>query len=432
MKPKTGKRLIAIVDISCYIIVIATAIVLFLNFTYCRNINAGGAMANRYTLINKEEISQGYTLLAPMTNYQNVHQGGAIYLADLFGSQVHQWKTEYSPFYAILKKNGNIVAALVDPENNVTPGFTGVLHELDWKSNVVWEYKNKNLRLDFDVLPNDNIAAVMVEKVPDSIARQIKGGYPPTEYFRGDVLSDRIIEINKSGSIVWEWHAFEHLNPQEHSLGPLDPRSIWPYINSIKYVAHDPFENDEAFLISMRAINTVALIKKSNGKIIWASPKSMLAHQHDATLLPTGNILVFDNNMFREPSITDYSIQYGSRVVEIDPKTNSVVWEFTGGKSGLERARFIAELTSGAQRLENGNTLIINGPLGHLIEATPENRVVWEMDNPFSTFTTAPWPNNALFKARKYGHEEINWPEKLPSPMPGLSLACIKLNSIFR
>jgi Arylsulfotransferase (ASST) len=45
---------------------------------------------------------------------------------------------------------------------------------------------------------------------------------------------------------------------------------------------------------------------------------------------------------------------------------------------------FSATYISGAQRLENGNTLITSGPQGRFFEVTPAGKIVWEYWSPFS------------------------------------------------
>src|SRR4030043_144112 len=48
-----------------------------------------------------------------------------------------------------------------------------------------------------------------------------------------------------------------------------------------------------------------------------------LAHQHDATLLDNGNILIFDNGLHRKRMPQHYS-----RIVEVNPKTEKIEWEY--------------------------------------------------------------------------------------------------------
>lgn len=75
-----------------------------------------------------------------------------------------------------------------------------------------------------------------------------------------------------------------------------------------------------------------------------------------------------------------------SRVLEFDPTTLEIVWQYTPLEAGLvipETAyNFYGPTISGMQRLPNGNTLICEGDYGRLFEVTREHETVWEYQNP--------------------------------------------------
>jgi hypothetical protein len=90
-----------------------------------------------------------------------------------------------------------------------------------------------------------------------------------------------------------------------------------------------------------------------------------------------------------------------SRVLEVNPKNNKIVWEFRD-ESPLH---FYASYISGCQRLPNGNTLICEGTTGRFFEVTPDKELVWEYVSPLYFETKAPsvlgW-NNTVFRAYRY------------------------------
>jgi hypothetical protein len=367
-------------------------------------------------VINKKKIDQSYTLLSPYIALSHFTGKGAVYLLDLFGKVVHKWETKHQVFAAFLKKNGNLVISNVIANNlDQYPGGgkSGCISELNWEGKVIWEYHNNHIHHDFEVMPNGNIVALMYERIPRDLARKIQGGISGSEC-DGDMWSDAIIEVDHSKKIIWRWCAYEHLNFEEYRLNRLTPRSELMHSNSIRYLEKDPFGSEEAFLISMRHLNTIAIIRKRDGEVLWKSPKGMFSFQHDATLLPNGNILAFDNGFFRfqkRPFLSSW-------VSEVNPKTNRIVWWFNGGETGTEKAKFAASILGGTQRLKNGNTLIVNGLQGHLFEVTKDKKIVWDLINPCTTFSTGAWPNNIIFRARRYRKEEIDWPEKISRPLP--------------
>lgn len=409
-----------------YALIFVIFVYIFFDSNYCQTSLVAFSSSNKSPVIHRDKISWGYTLLSPMNSFDDLKEKGKVYLVDLYGKPVQTWSTQYQAFNAAIKKNGNLVVTLVKPDKNSNypaGGRTGIIQELDWNGEILWEYQNNMLHHDFDILPNGNIAALIWDEIPKEIAQKIKGGVKGTE-FKGNIFADAIIEINKQGQIDWTWHAFEHLDLNQDSLSPLDPRAEWTHSNSIQYLDKNPINGQAAYLISMRDIDTVAIVGKNTGQIIWRSKPGLLAHQHDATMLSNGNILVFDNGLYRKPKPRP---RLGSKVVEVNPQKNQVVWEFNGGKTGIEQVNFFEPIISGAQRLENGNTLIIEGVSGHLFEITKDKQLVWDFINPYTSYTTGVFPNNSIFKARRYSIDEIDWPERLPHPMPLTSQICQKL-----
>lgn len=309
-----------------------------------------------------------------------------------------------------------MLVAIEDPvfDPKLPPGGnTGIIQELSWDSKVLWEYKNRMLHHDIVPLENGNVLVALWEKTPDAIAASVQGGVLGTE-LNGAIFSDEIAEINRQGEKVWSWHSYEHQDPALDTIGDLIPRYGWTYTNGMKYLDKDPIEGKEALLLSMRSQSTVFIVRIEDGQIIWRSPKGMVNVQHDPTLLDNGNILVFDNGLTRIPNPHPL---FGSRVLEINPKTNQIDWQFNGGKSVIEKVRFLAPITSGAQRLKNGNTLITDGPKGHIFEVTKDGELVWDLINPYFAKSNSPWPVNFLFKVRRYSEDEINWPEKIAPPI---------------
>jgi hypothetical protein len=126
-----------------------------------------------------------------------------------------------------------------------------------------------------------------------------------------------------------------------------------------------------------------------------------LFQQHGPIWIPRGkglrgegNILVFNNGLFREPK--DYST-----VEEYDYETGKIVWAF----EGKEKYALKSWLMGGAQRLSNGNTLICGGQHGHIYEVTESGEVVWEYIIPLSKNGILPHVNGeniTVYNVRRY------------------------------
>jgi outer membrane protein assembly factor BamB len=107
--------------------------------------------------------------------------------------------------------------------------------------------------------------------------------------------------------------------------------------------------------------------------------------------LDNGNLLIFDNGTHRRDHPATFS-----RVIEVDRRTNTIVWQYAD-QSLFE---FFSPYISGAQRLANGNTLISEGVHGRLFEVTREGEVVWEFVSPhFFDEPSGPDLNNWVFPA---------------------------------
>lgn len=382
-------------------------------------------------ILAAEKVEKGYTLLAPYNRLLTDKKGwkGNIYLIDLYGHPVHSWSTNHQALYSVLKKNGNLLTVMEIPKySQLYPpgGNTGIIQELDWNSKVVWEYKNERMHHDIAPLPNGNVAVAQWEAIPEAIAAQLQGGVEGSTLPTKITWSDEIVELDRNGKVVWSWHSHEHMDPIVDTLTPLMPKYAWSFINGLKFMEKNPIDGSPAYLASMRSISTVMIIRKSDGEILWRSPKGMLNAQHDPTLLTNGNILVFDNGLDRIPAPF---AMYGSRVVEINPKTNKAVWQFDGGMGVIDKVKFMSAIVGGAQRLSNGNTLITDGARGHIFEVTQKGELVWDLVSTYTTEKTGAFPNNFLFKTRRYTEEEIEWPEKL---QPSLSNNQLKLHGLLK
>lgn len=395
-------------------------------------------------IINEEKVSPGYTLISPYNRLlaDKPNWKGNAYLIDMMGNSVHTWTTNHQALYSLLTPSGNLLSVMEQPKySQFFPpgGNTGLIQERDWDSNVVWEYKNEAMHHDLAPLPNGNLAFALWEKTPPEIAAQVQGGVSGTEMpaspgaspggplsptapaagSSGLIWSEHIVEINRDKKIVWSWHSYQHLDPTIDIIGPILPRYAWTVANGLKYMEKNPIDSTPGYLVSMRSISTVMIIRKSDGEIIWRSPKGLLSLQHDPTLLSNGNILVFDNGLDRIPAPF---AMFGSRAVEINPKTNKVVWSFDAGESPIDKVKFFAAIVGGAQRLANGNTLITDGTRGHIFEVSKDGKVVWDMVSPYITKQTGAFPNNFLFKTRRYAENEIKWPKKIAPALPKFSL----------
>jgi hypothetical protein len=97
-------------------------------------------------------------------------------------------------------------------------GTTGRVRKIDWNGNVVWQYdvstSTTQMHHDICPMPNGNVMLIVYEE---------KSASPSTVGCSQTltVWSEKIIEVKPTGSttgtIVWEWHLWDHLCQSQYS-----------------------------------------------------------------------------------------------------------------------------------------------------------------------------------------------------------------------
>ena len=329
------------------------------------------------------ESYAGYTLI---TN----NGGDHAILLDMEGRICHRWHNDEGIAYAYLLPNGNLLcrtARVTDLE--LVQGLGGgskSLIELDWDSNVVWEYRNDMLHHDFERLPNGNTLVLLWEILPPDLASRVRGGYTK-EDSPSEMLGDLVWEITPDGSVADEWHSWHYLDIEVDTKCPLEDRREWTHGNSLNITP------DGDLLVTYRLIDVVGQVDRKDGNFRWKWGHGEISHPHHVTALQNGNVMLFDNGTHRRG-------QPYSRVVEFNPGTREIDWEYTASPD----VSFYSHNISSAERLPNGNTLICEGAHGRIFEVTRNKELVWEYINPFFfPDARSGGTNNSTFRAHRYG-----------------------------
>ncbi|MDR3341260.1 MAG: aryl-sulfate sulfotransferase, partial [Treponema sp.] len=270
------------------------------------------------------------------------------------------------------------------------------------------------------------------------------------------LLDDRFIEVDWQGNIVWEWLPNEHFDElgfDEAAKNVLfrDPSVVpsgqgdWLHINALSnlgpnkwYDAGDVRFHPDNLIWDARNANILAITDKQSGKIVWrigpdfsetASLRDLgwIIGQHHLHMIPRGlpgegNLLVFDNGGWGGYGVPSGTSRYGinsahrdySRVIEFDPTTLKITWEYTARKAGFAgNERFYSPYISSAQRLPNGNTLITEGSDGRIFEVTRDYKTVWEYINPHYEESLLGGVLNMVYRAYRAPYE---WVPQLAAP----------------
>ncbi len=324
----------------------------------------------------------GYTLLCAV-------RGTAAWLLDPQGRFVHRWHHPEGIQHVKLLESGNLLLQTQPAKEaegcEQIGGSAGAMIELDWDSNVVWEYRDPFQHHDYQRLANGNTLVIRWERLPDDVWPRVRGGDWQEDDPKG-MWGDVVREIRSDGSTVSEWRSWEHLDFEVDVLCPLDQPREWTHANSIAVMP------DGRWLISFRLTSTVAIVDPATGDFDWKWGPGILSHQHAATPLADGHVLLFDNGCHRR-RMPSYS-----QVVEVDPASNEIVWSYRADVA----LAFYSFMVSGAERLASGNTFVTEGATGRLFEITPSRETVWEWVSPFLLVDPRFGPTPAIFRAHRY------------------------------
>lgn len=158
-----------------------------------------------------------------------------------------------------------------------------------------------------------------------------------------DTNHNRIIEVNREGTIVWNSAVLADEHPGLR----------------LYYPNHAADLDNGNLLISDRNNSRVLEVTRT-GDIVWQYDR--LTRQHHPRRLPNGNTMIANSDE--------------NEVIEVSPQ-GEIVWRY-GGKGVLNWPR-------DAQRLENEHTLITDSRNARIIEITPEGQIVWQLDLPRGT-----------------------------------------------
>jgi hypothetical protein len=285
---------------------------------------------------------------------------------------------------------------------------------VDWEGKPVWQFGaaapggRAQQHHDIARLPNGNTLVL------SNIV------YPLPGFAAPQVLDDIAYEVNPEGDIVWTWAASDHIDeigftPEEFKLLKGSKNADYLHVNDLKPVGPNHWfdEGDQRFapenlIFDSRNGNFIAIIDRKTRTIAWTlgphfppvaqdgggasrkvpRPVDQISGQHDAQIIPkglpgAGNLLVFDNQGAAGYPPAATTLTGGSRVLEINPVTQQVVWQYTAAESGAAGWTFRSTHISNARRLPNGNTFIDEGQIGRFFQVTPQGEIVWEYINPY-------------------------------------------------
>lgn len=88
----------------------------------------------------------------------------------------------------------------------------GILAEVDWKGNAVWQHLDQYMHHDFCFIPNGNFLLNRHVEISDAIARRVRDGIPQTT-LRGGLRRSAYRGITRECTVGWKWFGHERFDP---------------------------------------------------------------------------------------------------------------------------------------------------------------------------------------------------------------------------
>lgn len=421
------------------------------------------------TVYNKEKAWNGYTIFPSAK--------GAL-LIDMNGNEVQLW-AGLAGFPNKILPGGYVFGSTGARNGKYAYQDQLDLVQVDWDGNIVWKF-DQNEFVDDPDREAGFVARQHhdFQREGSSTGYYAPGQEPYTDHgntillthtnlYNHEItdkrlLDDRIIEVDWDGNIIWEWKASDHFeelgfdeaaknvlfrNPTLREAG--GNAGDWLHINSVSVLGENHWydEGDERFhpdnlIWDARNANILAIISKETGEIVWRLGPDFgeneavrkigwIIGQHHLHMIPkglpgAGDLLVYDNGgragygLPNPASPTGHynAVRDYSRVLQINPVTLEITWQYTPEEAGnipaLDGYKFYSPYISSAQRLENGNTLITEGSDGRIFEVTPEHEIVWEYINPYYNTIGGKYRNNMVYRAYRVPYE---WIPQLERPV---------------
>ena len=377
----------------------------------------------------------GYTLFGTSSN--------AVYLVDNQGRLVHRWERRFRN--AKLLENGNLMGIFQRKVWEIAPDGNVV-----WE----WGYSGGLMLHDHLKLPNGNVMLLLRETktYAEAVAAGANPDFVSTDGIWNEVLLEVRPVYPDGGTVVWEWSAWDHLiqdyDPGQANYGVVADhpelidinfvlrqvftserrygrRADWLHANALDYnpaldqIMFSACNYSEVWIIDHSTTREESAGHSGGnggrgGDLLyrWGNPRAYRAGTaadqrlfwpHNPHWIPeglpgAGNILIYNNGDEFEGMYRDYS-----SVVEIAPPVDGygyrppaggarrygpgkTVWQY----EAEPRSDFLSYRGGSAQRLPNGNTLIVHAEQGTIFEVTPAGKTVWEYVNPHLRDADAP------------------------------------------
>jgi len=190
------------------------------------------ADAASYSALQRATELQYWDASRAQNGYTFFGVGGTTYLLDMEGRVVHTWPIGTNPH---LLSDGSVLDASTDD-----PSGFGTFKQVAWDGTTVWTYKESRSTYhphhDFTRIWNPKLKAyttLFIANKDLTYAQLVAAGADPSRTPSTGGQMDAIVEVDSTGTVVWEWCFFDHLVQDLDATKP-------NYVGSGKTIASYP------------------------------------------------------------------------------------------------------------------------------------------------------------------------------------------------
>jgi hypothetical protein len=357
----------------------------------------------------------GYTLYSKMGSTK-------AYLLNMDKTIYHTWTCNPATGYSTYLMPNQVLLRTAQYSGNQLSGaaMCGMVQKLDWNGNVTWQYIHSSSTYcthhDICPMPNGNVLLISYEVKSPSEVTQAGCSQNITMW------PDKIIEVQPSGAntgtIVWEWHAWDHLCQNVNAAKDNYVTSIaqHPELLNINYATQKDWMHTngidynptlDQIVFSSHNLNEIYVIDHSTttaeaaghtggnsgkgGDILyrWGNPQvyscgtssnQIFKVVHDAHWIDEGCPHANDLVGFNNQGMTGNH----SCVDRITPPYNGFTYSGTAGTAYAPstfnyRHDCLGDAgnQSNSQQLPNGNTLVCIATTGYIYEIDSNQNLLW-------------------------------------------------------
>jgi hypothetical protein len=322
---------------------------------------AASAEDSGVTVHDLARASEGYNLFNSRLRREAL-------LLDMQGEVVHRWMPtglEGTWHHVELAPNGDLLVIAKD----------GYLARLDWQGRVLWK---QDMRAHHDVALGGSGEVYVLSRD----LREVGSPAGPVP-----IVDDLVVVLGADGTIRRKVSIHDlfagylapgtlekvaealHAESEPKRQADLKLNDIY-HTNTLEWIdRHVPGLAERGdLLVCVKRLDLIAVIDLEALRVRWSWGPGVLDQPHQPALTRADRILVFDNGTRRG----------WSRVLELDPQSQEVVWEYVAEP----REAFFSETRGGSHRLRNDNVLVTESNRGRVFEITRDGDIVWEFYNP--------------------------------------------------